>query len=102
MKPREKELKKMTKEDMQKLEARLEYVKGKIESKPRGIPDEEKERVRKGIENIAGEISDYLNDPAIVGEVQEKLDNTTRKQLVLMRKEIAELERLLRHMIETF
>lgn len=102
MKPREKELKKMKREDLQKLDVRLEYMKDKIEDKPRGLPDREKEKVKKSIESIAGEISDFLNDPAIVGEVQERLDSKTRKQLVLMRKEIVELQSLLKHMIETF
>lgn len=90
----------MNKTEIQMLETRLTYTKNKLEGKSRGIPEEEKERVRKSLISIAEDISKIIGDNGILEEVKSDLESSTRKQLVLMRKTANKLQEIIEHLLQ--
>ncbi len=88
-------------ENLMKWDMRLEYAKEKIndkteKNKRKYVSQEDKEKARETVERVANEISEYLNDPNISEDVRESMAKESRKQLVLIRKEIAKLQTMLK------
>lgn len=69
----------------------LQYIFYKVES-PKKLSAQEKEYVRGGLLDIAKGLSEYSGSSLIYMSVEESLKNTTRKQKVLFKKVIKDLQ----------
>ena len=82
-------------EKLDKLGVRVAIMKSRTSSKVR-FSTEEKEALKNGIADISKGLAEILADDTLDAEFKERLENHTRKQMVLISKTLDDLERLIK------
>lgn len=88
-----KDIEKLDKLD--KLGVRVAVMKNRTISKAR-FSTEEKEALKNSIADISKGLAEILADETLDVEFKERLENHTRKQMVLISKTLDDLERLIK------
>ena len=82
-------------EKLNKLGVRVAVMKKRTNSKSR-FSAEEKEALKNGIADISKGLAEILADDTLDIEFKERLENETRKQMVLISKALDDLDKLIK------